>query len=260
MGCFLNRDAQQREPSTKSPWYSYIQAKYRLPMLLILEEISRLRSLQDTFVVVGGLSLLMWGRLDHRVMWDIDLLFRDKFSIFKFLSVAKGPQLDVVSMDEGFADSETIASFHTAWGFGARWINVDYLTRSKWYYFHKDMVDRRGDFQEEIEMEGRKICIRLPVAYPWDIFIEKCLSPRLENDLSSSNDLSYDLRHVFILFDQEKDNPKFWEYVKRKAMYFSHLPELRERLLLIFRSRERLGYGHVPIEDSLIRSIESWNH
>jgi hypothetical protein len=228
-------------------------------MLLVLEELSALRRLQDSFVLVGGLSLLMWGRLHHQVLWDVDLLFRDKFSIFKFLALPKDPKFDVVSMDEDFSDSETIVSFHTAWGFGARWINVDYLTRAKWYYFHKDTIDQRGDFEEKIELEGREIYIELPVAYPWDMFIEKSLSPRLENDLSSSNDLSYDLRHVFILFDQEKENPEFWNYIRKKAEEFSQLPELRERLLFIFRRRERIGYGHVGIEDSIIRLITNWD-
>ncbi|MDH7499489.1 MAG: hypothetical protein QHH30_03800 [candidate division NC10 bacterium] len=244
--------------SADIPWYSYIQGRYRLPMLLVLEEISRLRKLQDTFVVAGGLSLLMWGRLKHQVLWDVDLLFRDKFSIFKFLSLAKDPKLDIVSLDAGFSDSETIISFHTSWGFQARWINVDYLTRSKWYYFHKETIDQRGDFEEEIELEGRKIHIKLPVAYPWDMFIEKSLSPRLEQDLSTSNDLSYDLRHVFILFEQERENPEFWSYLRQKAERFSLLSELKERLLLIFRERERVGYGQVQIEDSLIRLISKW--
>ena len=229
-------------------------------MLLVLEELSRLRRLQDSFVLVGGLSLLMWGRLNHHVLWDVDLLFRDKFSIFKFLALAKDPKFDVVSMDEEFSDSETIVSFHTAWGLGARWINVDYLTRAKWYYFHKDTIDQRGDFEEEIELEGRKIHIKLPVVYPWDMFIEKSLSPRLESDLSSSNDLSYDLRHVFILFEQEKGNPEFWNYIRKKAEEFSHLPELKERLLFIFRQREGIGYGHIGVEDSIIRLITNWDH
>jgi len=244
--------------SANTPWYCYIQARYRLPMLLILEELSRLRELQDNFVLVGGLSLLMWGRLKHQVLWDVDLLFRDKFSIFKFLALAKDPKFDVVSMDEDFSDSETIVSFHTSWGFQARWVNVDYLTRSKWYYFHKDTIDQRGDFEEEVELEGRKIHIKLPVAYPWDLFIEKSLSPRLEQDLSTSNDLSYDLRHVFILFEQERENPEFWSYIRKKTERFDRLSELKERLLSIFQQRERIGYGHVEIEDSIARLISDW--
>lgn len=256
VACFL---ALMQIP-VRNPWYSYIQTKYRLPMLLVLEELSRLQRLQDSFVLVGGLSLLMWGRLHHQVLWDIDLLFRDKFSIFRFLSLAKDPKFDIVSMDEDFSDSETIASFHTAWGFDARWINVDYLTRSKWYYFHKATIEERGDFEDEIELEGRKIDIKLPVAYPWDMFIEKSLSPRLENDLSSANDLSYDLRHVFILFDQERENPEFWNYVRKKAEEFSRLPELKERLLFIFHQRESIGYGHIVVEDPIIRLIKNWDH
>jgi hypothetical protein len=191
-------------------------------------------------------------------MWDVDLLFRDKFSIFKFLALPKDPKLDVVSVDEDFSDSETIVSFHTTWGFEARWINVDYLTRSKWYYFHKATIDREGNFEEEIELEGRKVHIKLPVAYPWDMFIEKVLSPRLEHDLSCLNDLSYDLRHVFILFEQEKDNPEFWNHLQRKGREFAHLPELRERLLLILEQRERVGYGHIGVEDSIRELITSW--
>jgi len=228
-------------------------------MLLVLEELSRLRELQDNFVLVGGLSLLIWGRLRHHVLWDVDLLFRDKFSIFKFLALGKDPKFDVVSMDEDFSESETIVSFHTSWGFQARWVNVDYLSRSKWYYFHRDTIDRSGDFEEEIELEGRKIHIRLPVAYPWDLFIEKSLSPRLEQDLFSSNDLSYDLRHVFVLFEQEKENAEFWSYIRNKAQRFYRLSELKERLLLIFEHRERIGYGDVQVDDCIVRSIAEWD-
>lgn len=239
-------------------WYSYIHEKHRLNMLLILEELSRLRTIQDSFAVVGGLSLLLWGRLQHRVLWDIDLLFKDKFSILKFLALPKDPRFDVVSLEDEFADSETVVSFHTAWGRGSRWINVDYLSRANWYYFHRTTIDHLGDFEEKVEMEGREMRIQLPVAYPWDMFIEKSLSPRLENDLSSANDLSYDLRHVFILFEQEKENPRFWRYIRRKAEEFSRLLELKERLLWIFGQRERLGYGHVGVADSVIRQIEGW--
>ncbi len=246
-------------PSADQHWYSYVNEKYRLSMLLILEELSRLRAIQDSFILVGGLSLLLWGRLQHRVLWDIDLLFLDKFSILKFLALPKDPQLDVVSLDDEFAESETIVSFHTAWSFNARWVNLDYLSRANWYYFHKSTIDRQGDFEEMVEWEGREIHIKLPVAYPWDMFIEKSLSPRLENDLSSINDLSYDLRHVFILFEQEKENPQFWQYIRRKAEEFSRLLELKQRLLWIFSQRERLGYGHIAVADSVIRQIGRWD-
>lgn len=247
-------------PPPEHHWYSFVNEKYRLGMLLILEELSRLRTIQDNFVLVGGLSLLLWGRLQHQVLWDVDLLFKDKFSILKFLALPKDPQLDVVSLEDAFADSETIISFHTAWGFNARWVNLDYLARGNWYYFHKTTVDRQGDFEEKVEWEGREIHIKLPVAFPWDMFIEKSLSPRLENDLSSVNDLSYDLRHVFVLFEQEKENPQFWQYIRKKAEEFSRLLELKQRLLWIFGQRARLGYGHIAVADSVIRQIEGWDH
>jgi len=258
--CLWAPAAYVMPPEAEKPWYLFVHAKYRLNMLLVLEELSRLRLLQDTFVLVGGLSLLMRGRLQHRVLWDIDLLFKDKFSIYKFMALPKSPVLDVVSMEEEFCDSETIISFHTAWGFNARWINVDYFSRAKWYFFHKTTVDREGDFEEKVSYEGREIHIELPVAHPWDMFIEKVLSPRLEADLLSSNDLSYDVRHVFILFEQEKENPKFWKYIRKKAEGFSCLPELKERLFLIFDQRKRLGYGHIQMADSVLSLIEGWDH
>jgi len=239
-------------------WYDYIPSGYRLPMLLVLQELSRLRTIQDSFILVGGLSLLMQERLHHQVMWDVDLLFRDKFSILKFLALPKDPSFDIVSIDGGFADSATIVSYHTSWGFGARWINVDYFTRSKWYYFHKVTIDKRGDFEERIELEGKGINIKLPVAYPWDMFIEKALSPRLENDLAVSNDLSYDLRHVFILLEQEKENREFWDYVQKKARRFGQIRELRDRLLMILDRRQQVGYGHIRVPDSLPKTIEGW--
>jgi hypothetical protein len=240
-------------------WYCYINEKYRLTMLLILEELSRLRRIQKSFMLVGGLSLLLWGRLKHQVLWDIDLLFRDKFAILKFLALPKGPEFDVVSMEDGFADSETIISFHTAWTLGSQWINLDYLSRGNWYYFHKTTIDRQGDFEETVKIEGREIHIKLPTAYPWDMFIEKALSPRLENDLSSANDLSYDLRHVFILYEQEKENPQFWSYIRGKAKEFSRLPDLKQRLLWIFGQRESLGYGHIVVTDWILNEIKGWD-
>lgn len=239
-------------------WSSHVAAKYRLNMLLVLEELSRLRSLQDNFALVGGLSLLMRGKLHHQVMWDIDLLFKDKFSIFKFIALPKSSMFDVISMDDQFCDSETIVSFHTAWGFQARWINVDYISRANWYYFHRTSIEREGDFEETIEQEGRQIKIKLPVAHPWDMFIEKVLSPRLENDLRYFNDFSYDLRHVFILLEQEQKKSQFWIYIRRKSEEYSRLSELKERLLYIFDQRERVGYGHIAIEDSVVRRIKRW--
>jgi hypothetical protein len=34
---------------------------------------------------------------------------------------------------------------------------------------------------------------------------------------------------------------------------------LKQRLLWIFSQRERLGYGHIAVAESVIRQIERWD-
>jgi len=245
-------------PWPDRPWYYYVAERYRYNLLSVLQELSRLGQRKNWFVLGGGLSLLIHGRLAHQVMWDVDLIFRDRIAFYQFMGVKKDENLRIVDLDEKFGETSEVFSFHTAWGFDCHWINVDYLYRDLWFSFHYDTIVKKGEHMEEVKFGGSTFQLCLPVAYPWDIFVEKVMSPRFAEDFELRNDLSYDIRHVLILYQQERGNPAFWEYLRRRAEDYGLLKELKSRLLSLLEKRGELGYEHIRILPEVWDRIQSW--
>ena len=245
-------------PWPDRPWYFYVAEGFRKDLLFVLQELSRLGGGREWFVVGGGLSLLMHGRLAHQVMWDVDLIFRDRISLYQFLGVRKDDRLRVVDLDEKFGEASEVFSFHTAWSFDRRWINVDYLYRKIWFSFHRATIAEKGEYKEDIKLGESSFHLCLPVVYPWDIFVEKLMSPRFAEDFRLRNDMSYDIRHVLILYQQERENPVFWNYIQKRAGDHGLLGGLKDRLLSLLEKKEELGYGHVRVLPETLRRIQSW--
>lgn len=231
-------------------WLNYVDEKRRLNFIKILAELSKLQDKNDlNFIIIGALALLMRDYLNYTAFWDIDLLFKDASKLKEFMNKPKSHGLQVVNYDDDLMISEKITSFHTAWSFTRIWINVDYILRKGVFEFYTENISNLKPYATLIELKDGKFPIELYLAHPYDLFVEKVLSPRLEKDIDLKVDLSIDIRHIYQIYLRELTNEKFWEHIQQKIIKINREMEFKDRLLTILRLAPEIGYRNIVIPD-----------
>jgi hypothetical protein len=105
-------------------------------------------------------------------------------------------------------------------------------------------------------MNNGNFQIDLYIAHTWDIIVEKIFSPRTERDIQLKIDASVDIRHIFVVYDREKDNTEFWVSVLKKAKLLGGKKEFKAKLLNILLSAEELGYRDLEITPDSIKILK----
>ncbi len=237
---------QNTAPDTH--WLNFIDARRRENLVQILQELSRLQTHPEpNFIVIGALSLLIQGCLHYVAYWDIDLLFRDTRQLDKFIAAPKTGSLRIVDLDDELVTNETISSFHTAWTFTKSWVNVDYILRKGIYEYYAENNDPGRRHVETITIAGHSYPLSLHLAHPWDVIVEKILSPRTKKEVELRVDMSVDLRHIFVVYSREQNNPAFWEHVFRKSAYLGQTDILKSRLRTILTTAPEFGYIDITV-------------
>jgi hypothetical protein len=228
-------------------WLTYVNERRRQNLLHILEELSRLQNSDNlNFIIIGALPLLMEGYLRYAVLWDIDLLFRDKQRLGEFIALPKSPTLRIINYDEDLMVSKSIASFHTAWAFDKAWFNVDYILKKNIFEFFRSNRELEP-YKQTITLAGKNFHIHINCAHPWDIIVEKALSPRTEKELDLKIDMSVDIRHILSVYNKEKENIHFWNHVLDRAAYLHKRERFKEMFLNILSLAPDLGYQEVDV-------------
>jgi len=240
----------------KNEWFLWVDEKRRRNLFRILEELSVLhRRRVDQFILIGALSLLIRGILRYVVQWDMDLLFRNEDALNGFVAAEKSQELRIVHYDEQLMRGESIASLHTAWSFDRTWFNVDYILKPGMFEFYSSSLAEVGTYDQKVDYENVSYHFSLPVACPWDIFIEKLLSARLRRDLEAGECMSVDIRHVMRLFELEKSNEQFWGFIGSRTERLGKKGMLKDNLLELLLSRSKLGYTSVEVPDHVYRRL-----
>ncbi len=235
-------------------WLNYVDPKRRSNFVEILAELSNLQEKDDlNFIIIGAVPLLINGYLKYVVFWDIDLLFKDITNLRAFIAKSKPNALKVVNYDEDLMTNENITSFHTAWSFAKTWCNVDYIIREGIFNFYTEGITANPPYNAAIE----HFKISLYFARPWDIMVEKILSPRTEKDINLKIDLSIDIRQIFVIYKHEKDNPQFWKYVTKKASKIKRENEFKEKFFYLLVNSVEYGYTNIEISPSALRTLKS---
>lgn len=238
-------------------WLNYIDEKRRLNFVKILVELSHLQDKNDlNFIIIGAMTLLIHGYLKYTAYWDIDLLFKNVSRLKEFIEMQKSHNLRIINYDDELMINEKITSFHTAWSFPKSWFNVDYILREGLFEFYTENLSTFSPFKTIIELKEGRFPIDLYIAHPWDIFVEKVLSPRLEKELDLRVDLSIDIRHIFIIYQHELTNQNFWDYVQKKIARTEREEEFKTKLLKILNLSLELGYVDIQITDDVSRILK----
>jgi hypothetical protein len=229
-------------------WIKYIDGKRQKSFLRTLETLSGLQDRERiNFIVIGALPLLISGYLEYIVYWDLDLLFKDQASLEEFMGLTKAEGLRIVEYDDQLMISAHITSFHTAWAFDKKWINVDYILKPDIYDFYTHATHSNGPLQQAIVHDGTTYHIYLSMAHPWDVIIDKVLSPRTARDLELCVDTSVDIRHILAVFRKEGANQHFWDHVMTRAPRIGDLDTFKHTLRSILSLAPRLGYTSIAI-------------
>lgn len=231
-------------------WIKYVDGKRQKSFLRTLETLS---GLQDTdrinFIVIGALPLLISGYLEYIVYWDFDLLFKDHTSLAEFKDLTNLKDLRIVDYDDQLMIGAHITSFHTAWTFDRKWINVDYILKPNIYDFFTHIMHRYGPLHQSIAHDGTTYHIGLFMAHPWDIIIDKVLSPRTARDLELCVDTSIDIRHILAVFRKEGTNQHFWDHVMTHAPRLGNIDTFKYTFWRIISLAPQLGYTNITIPD-----------
>lgn len=239
-------------------WLKYVDEKRRKNLLRILEELSELQNKDNlNFIIIGALSLLIRGYLNYRVYWDVDILFKNNNGLQQFINTPKSKDLKIADYDDALTGNKNILSFHTAWGFDRNWFNVDYILREGFFEFYTQDIDTLRPYEESIKIDDRSYQVNLYIAHPWDIITEKISSPRTERDIELKVDTSVDIRHIFVIYDREKDNTQFWHYIFEKAKLLKSEKEFKAKLLNILLSAKKLGYCDLEISPDTIKILRN---
>lgn len=241
----------------KANWLDFVDARRRSNLLEILVELSRLQRKKNVdFVVIGALPLLIHGYLQYTALWDIDLLFRNEEEMKQFASRSKSKMLRIVDYDAALMVSENITSFHSAWTFDKNWFNVDYILQTKLFEFYANDITCSAPFNCIMEWNGTDHEISLYMAHPWDIFVNKIISPRTERDVSLRVDMSIDIRHIFAVYRLEKNNNTFWQHATARAQFFCPTPVFKKKSLDLLMKAHELGYDDIKVSSAARRALE----
>lgn len=242
----------------ETPWYQHVIPRGRHNLLNILVELSRLFEQKgESFMIIGAFSLLIRGVLTYTVLWDLDLLFKDRESMDKFIEAPKSPEVEIEHLDEKLMVGKTISSLHTAWRFTGNWLNVDYILLPGDFDFYRANPEEEITLKSEVTFEGKTYRLSLPVAAPWDMIVKKLLSPRFERELESRDSLSVDVRHVFHLLLRFGEEPTFWGMVVEKANYLGQFQKVKTNLLRLLSSKKEVGYGEFDLGENLSELISA---
>jgi hypothetical protein len=237
-------------------WSTHIDAKRRSTALAVLQTLSQLQDKKSvSFIVIGAISLLMKDYLQYTVYWDVDVLFKDKEALETFISTPKPRHIRIVDYDDSLNVNKNIASLHTAWSSDRIWFNVDYILRDEIYTFYTHSVERLQPHVESVACDNIRFDISLLIAHPWDIVIEKVVSPRTQRDIEHTIDTSVDIRHIFAICEKEKENHRFWQYLLENAHHLCDESVFREKLLHILTSAAKLGYPHIAVPDDVMTQL-----
>ncbi len=238
-------------------WLNYIDRKRRVNLIQILQCLSQLQDKRTlNFIVIGALPLLVSGYLTYKVYWDIDLLFRDNNGIKKFMEKPKPKMLRIVEYDDALMVSKNITSFHTAWAFNRTWFNVDYIVRKAFFEFYTHDIDQLMSYKGSITVDHTNFKMCLYMAHPWDIIVEKVISPRTARDVELQIDTSIDLRHIFAVYTSEKTNLEFWHYIFEKTKSLCSEHDFKAKFLKIISSATELGYSDLEISSDSIKLLQ----
>jgi hypothetical protein len=241
------------------PWYFWVDEKRRHNLFQVLKELSGIQRKPDPqFILIGALALLIRGVLQYMVQWDADLLFRNEEALSSFVALEKSRGLRIVHYDEHLMRGKEIASLHTAWSFDGTWFNVDYILKPKTFELYHSTACNEGPFEQCVNYQGSSYGLDLFMAHPWDIFIEKVLSPRFQRELENRDWMSVDIRHVVTILEREKGNDDFWQTAHTKIGLLGKKPVFKSRLLGLVSSLPELGYGSVDMPERLHERIRDF--
>ncbi len=239
-------------------WLSYVDSKRQHSLLQILQLLSVLQTKDKVnFITIGALPLLVAGYLQYSVYWDIDLLFKDEESLKEFIKRPKSETLKIVDYDDALMVSKNIASFHTAWAFDRIWFNVDYILRKGFFEFYTHKIKTLMPYTESLKEDDTHYEISLYLAHPWDIIVEKVVSPRAERDIELKIDTSIDIRHIFAVYKKEKNNMQFWRYIFEKTELLCTEQKFKAQFLKILSAATDLGYNDLEISATSLQMLKS---
>jgi hypothetical protein len=214
-----------------------------------------------SFVLIGAFSLLLRRTLFRRSFWDIDLLFRDETALRRFVGSEERTGARIVHYDDTMVLRPGISSLHTTWRFQRAWVNLDYILRAPYFEFYIGGLTGSKRFRECVHHAGRDYEISLYVAHPWDVLIDKMLSPRFEKELESRNSMGVDLRHVFLLLRLYGATQEFWDYILRRISEGEHTGRFSASLREVLRAARGIseeGIGVSDLAERALGEIERW--
>jgi len=239
-------------------WYRFVSKNRRQALLEILAEISRLYQVyRCKFILVGACSLLIRGCLKYKAWWDVDLLFRSPEDISHFQHLPVTEQLQVFPVDHQLQDYGDVSSWQNMWGSQNVWYRVDLIHRPRYYLFHLSAPSGDIFYHDTIYYQGKIYHINLPVAHPWNMFVDKLLSPRLAFELETGGAYSIDIRHLFILYSLYRREDYFWDYVVGNSSKLGALDEFKKNLKILFQKKDEFGYQDIKINPEDLKRIES---
>jgi len=234
-------------------WYHYIAPQFQKDFLLVLEQLSRLNDKENpSFIIVGALALLINNVVHYTVIFDIDLLFKDKDSLFRFVEVSKKSKMKIQFLDDHLMVGKSISSLHTMWTHSGKWINVDLILRKNLYDLHCSTLPLSEIFYSDtIKHNNSRYDLNLFVANPWNIFIDKILSPRLETEIDKLDSFGVDIKHIFTMLCYFKDDTKFWNHINNTLTKISKLERAKENLNALNEIAESIGYAKFDFENKI---------
>lgn len=239
-------------------WLRYVSPGRRRALLEILTEISkRVQKHHFPVIVIGACSLLIRGCLQYKAWWDVDLLFETEEDLFRFHQLPKHKIMQVFPMDETLQHYEHLSSLQTMWGADHKWYRVDYIFRGDYYHFHSHTPNSSLFYQDEITWNNVDYPIRLQVAHPWNIFVEKLLSERLNLELEQQNLYSIDIRHLFKLYSLYCRQTDFWSYISDKLAGTEDKAGFKENLKKLLQKKNVLGYTGLQTTSEDFQLVEA---
>ena len=241
----------------KEHWLSFIDVKRRQNLLLILEELSSLLNKKNpNFIIIGAMSILIQGFIGgYKVLWDVDLLFRNSDGIMDFRKKEKSKNLRIVELDDGIVQNKNIGSLHTVWSFNTTWFNVDYIIKSNLFDFYNPLKRRKEPYNDTVRFQNRDYHITLFLADPLDVFVEKIVSPRMEKELNLRDDFGVDIKHCLYMLKRFGEEEWFWRNVKKSAIEINRRERLKKHLIQLIEIKDELGYTETKLPDSIQERI-----